>query len=155
MALIDHRFFLERHVQTAESFPQGIVESHFFDAELTVRRWVGENTWQGVLDLEEKDPAALSTEEEIKLEAFKRAAAELTMMCLIPKMNLKIGGSGIIVSSFSQEFGSGNFKIASQEEITKLQEQYEIRALELLEEWKPQSTPVVGKKAAEAEEESE
>ena len=135
--MIDEAYFLTRHGQAAADFPAGLVNSHLFDAENELRKLTSDTDYDAVEEIHSKDPAERTIDEIKKHEAFIRAEAELVMMCLIPKLNVKIGREGIVTSSFSKIFGEGNFKIATPEEIEKIQNKYMDRAAGLVKKYIP------------------
>ena len=137
MSIIDEAFFHTRHGQASSDFPAGLVASHLFDAELELRNLTTDTEYDTVETIDAKNPEERTIDEDKKLNAFQRAEAELLMMVLIFKLNVKIGREGIVTSSYNKEFGEGNFKIATPAEIEKIQATYLDRARGLVKKYIP------------------
>jgi len=138
MSIIDETFFLTRHGQSAGDFPAGLIDAHLNDAADELSILTSETTYQEVEVIYFKDPNDRTLDEAKMLSAFQRAEAELVMMVLIPKLNVKIGREGIVTSSYSKTFGEGNFKTATPDEIEKIKNTYLDRARSLVKKYIPE-----------------
>lgn len=148
--LIDHQFFLTSQRMSTQEAPEAVFKTYEPLAESTVKGWVGETTFQGVLDIAAQkadfdagepgatEPGAADLE---KLHQFKCAVAVMTLIPIIPISNITIGDFGVVRSNTTQNFGVGTFSVASQREVIQAADDLESRAKRYIEQYIPVTVP--------------
>lgn len=133
--LIDANYVLSRHSQSAEDVPSGLIESHLFDADAELRDMTSDADVENAETIADKEENERTADETRKLEAFKRAFAELVFFFIVPKLNVVISREGVVQSADSKKFGDATFRIASPKEIDEIANRYKIRAKQLVKKW--------------------
>jgi len=122
MSLADVLYIREYHNLASDLPPDSFILHMIRTAGRKLRKWVGDSIYNDAESPTPSDPNRAAD--------LKDAESELTMFYAIPKLNLKIGDSGIIQSD---QHGEGNFTLATPNQIEKIRKMYFSNAEDLAE----------------------
>jgi hypothetical protein len=108
-------------------------------------RQIAGNAYEEAILINDKAEEDRTDDEKRQLTAFKNAESEILFALLLPDLNTRLNQLGLVQSAFSQNFGTGTFRIASPSELVKIIDIYVLRAKLLIREYLPKSygvTPV-------------
>ena len=113
MSLTDTDFIREYHDLLENMPPDPFLNNMIRRGERKLRKWVGDEAYDDASSPTPSDPDRAAD--------LKDAEAELVIFYAIPKLNLKIGDSGILQSG---QHGEGSYTLATPAQIEKLRAMY-------------------------------
>ena len=142
MGLITYEYFLSRRLQASADFPATIHDSILVDAELIMRTIAGA-AYNTALLINLKEEETRTAEETLQLIAFKNAECEILFGLLLSDLNIRLSQQGLIQSSFTANFGSGTFRIATPNELMAMIKIYADRARQLISLYLPKTSGIL------------